>query len=126
MRLSDIRAALQDQGFRIEVDRGFAAQPTTEERPVAAPNELDHLLVASHPRGADRMQMWLFVEGRRHSTQRQARVAGGLRYTSTFESGELWIHLGGTLAGDSEGVIYEMNRFQVALRDRFERVRAKR
>jgi hypothetical protein len=117
MRLADIRAALRDRGFRIE---------PTREPPGAGADELNYFLWASHPRGPDVMQLWLFVEGKRYSTQRQTQLPGGLMFTSTFESGELKIHMGGILPGDSRGVTHEMNALQVALRDRFERLRARR
>jgi len=118
MRLADIQAALRDRGFRIE--------PSSGRLPAAGPDELSHFLVASHPRGPDIMRLWLLVEGKRSSTQRETQIPGGLTYTSTFESGELKIHVGGALPGDSEGVTHEMNELEVALRDRFERLRAKR
>jgi hypothetical protein len=117
MRLADIRAALRDRGFRIE--------PTREPSGASA-DELNYFLWASHPRGPDVMWLWLLVEGKRYSTQRQTELPGGLSFTSTFESGELKIHMGGILPGDSRGVTHEMNALQVALRDRFERLRARR
>jgi hypothetical protein len=117
MRLADIHAALRDRGFRIE---------PTREPPGASVDELNYFLWASHPRGPDDMRLWLFVEGKRYSTQRQTQLPGGLTFTSTFESGELKIHMGGVLPGDRRGVTHEMNALQVALRDRFERLRARR
>jgi hypothetical protein len=118
MRLADIRATLYDHGFRIDPD------PT--ELPSTGPEEFVHLLVASRPRGPHVMQLWLLVQGKRYLTQRQARVQGGLTYTSPFESGELRIHMGGILPGDGEAVTHEMNELQAALRDRFERLRDRR
>jgi hypothetical protein len=117
MRLADIEAALRDCGFRID---------SADVLPEAAPDDLKHLLVASHRRGPDNMELWLFVEGRRYPTQRRARIEGGLTYTSAFESGELRIHALGILPPDSEAATHEMNDLQAALRDRFERLRARR
>lgn len=117
MRLADIMAALRDCGFRIN---------STEDLPAAKPNNLNHLMVASHRRGPDNMELWLVVEGRRYPTRRSARVEGGLTYTSAFESGELRIHVLGILPPDSEVATHEMNDLQSALRDRFERLRARR
>jgi hypothetical protein len=117
MRLADIQGALRDRGFRIESSGRLSA---------AESNELSYFLVASHPKGPDVMRLWLLVEGKQSSTQRETQIPGGLTYTSTFESGELKIHMGGALPADSEGVTHEMNELQVALRDRFERLRTKR
>jgi hypothetical protein len=117
MRLADIEAALRDCGFRIE---------STEARPTAGQDNLNHLVVAKHRRGPDNMELLLFVEGRRYPTQRRSRIQGGLTYTSAFESGELHIHAVGILPPDSEVATHEMNEVQAALRDRFERLRARR
>ena len=117
MRLADIEAALRDCGFRIE---------EAEDLPAAGQENLNHLVVAKHRRGPDSMELWLFVEGRRYRTQRQSRIRGGLTYTSAFESGELRIHALGILPPDSEVATHEMNDLQAALRDRFERLRARR
>lgn len=119
MRLADIRATLYDHGFRIE-------PPPEDELPSTGTEEFIHLLVASRPRGPDLMRLWLLVEGKRYLTQRQARVQGGLTYTSPFETGELRIHMGGILPGDGEAATHEMNELQTALRDRFERLRDRR
>jgi hypothetical protein len=72
------------------------------------------------------MQMWLFIEGKRYTTERQTEVPGGQTFTSTFESGELKVYMRGELPSDSRGLTEEMNALQMALRDRFERLRAKR
>lgn len=117
MRLADIEAALRDCGFRVD---------SREDLPAAGPVTLNHLIAASHRRGPDNMVLWLLVEGTRYPTQRRAQIEGGLTYTSAFESGELRIHVGGFLPPDSEVATHEMNDLQAALRDRFERLRARR
>lgn len=117
MRLADIEAALRDCGFRID---------STKDLPAAGENNLNHLMVASHRRGPDNLELWLFVDGRRYPTQRRTRIEGGLTYTSAFEGGELRIHMLGVLPPDSEVATHEMNDLQAALRDRFERLRARR
>jgi hypothetical protein len=117
MRLADIQGALRDRGFSIEESRRLSPPDSDQMR---------HLIKASHIKGPDVMALWLLVEGKRSLTQRENQVSGGLTYTSTFESGELKIHMGGFLPADSAGVTREMNELQIALRDRFERLRAKR
>jgi hypothetical protein len=72
------------------------------------------------------MRLWVFIDGKRYTTQRQTQVPGGQMYTSTFESGELKVYIRGELPGNSRGLTHEINAFQAALRDRFERLRAKR
>jgi hypothetical protein len=116
MRLADIESALRDCGFRVDSIEDLGAED----------NLLNHLLVASHRRGPDNLELWLFVDGRRYPTQRRTRIEGGLTYTSAFEGGELGIHVLGVLPPDSEVATHEMNDLQAALRDRFERLRARR
>jgi hypothetical protein len=118
LRLADIKAALRDRGFRIE-------EPV-QELATADPDDLAAYLVASHPRGPEVMRLWLLVYGKRYPTRRRARVKGGLTYTTAFESGELRIHMGGVVPGDGEVATHEMNELHAALRDWFERLRARR
>jgi hypothetical protein len=116
MRIADIRTALADRGFRIGRDESLPC----------GPDQLRHLILAQRPDGPDIMQMWLFIEGKRYTTERQTEVPGGQTFTSTFESGELKVYMRGELPSDSRGLTEEMNALQMALRDRFERLRAKR
>lgn len=118
MRIADIRTALADRGFRIPQDLDITL--------LRSPDELKHFILAERPEGPDTMELWVFVEGKRYTTERQTQVPGGQMYTSTFESGELKVYMRGELPGNSRGLIREMNAFQTALRDRFERLRAKR
>jgi hypothetical protein len=118
LRLADIKAALHDRGFRVE-------EPI-KDLSTADPDDLAAYLLATHPRGPDVMQLWLLVYGRRHPTRRRARVKGGLTYTTAFESGELRIRMGGQVPGDGKVATHEMNELHAALRDWFERLRARR
>jgi hypothetical protein len=115
MRLADIKIALFDRGFQVD------------EFPLSRDQEqLRHLIVAERPEGHDSMKLWIFVDGKKYTTQRRTEVPGGQVYTSTFESGDIRVYLRGEMAGDSQCLIEEMNTVQLALRDRFERLRARR
>jgi hypothetical protein len=118
LRLADIKAALQDRGFRVE-------EPI-KELSTADRDDLVAYLLASHPRGPGVMRLWLLVYGKRHPTRRRARVKGGQTYTTAFESGELRIRMGGEVPGDGKVATHEMNELHAALRDWFERLRARR
>jgi len=116
VRVLDILAALGDRGFRIE-----------EKYPIASSqNKLRYGILARRSEGPDTMWLWLLINGRRYETERQTQVPGGQIYTTTFESGELQVDLRGQLPGNSRVLIQEMNALQSALRDRFERLKAKR
>jgi len=116
MRIADIKTALVDRGFRILED-----QPLPPGH-----DQLKHFILAQRPEGPEALQLWVFLEGKRYETERQTQVPGGQTYTSTFESGELKLYMRGEYPGDSRVLIQEMNALQMALRDRFERLRAKR
>lgn len=116
MRIADIKTALADQGFRITQDVSL----------LHGHDELKHFILARRPQGPDTMKLWVFIDGKRYTTQRQTQISGGQTYTSTFESGEIKIYMRGELTGDSRDLVKEMNTLQVVLRDRFERLRAKR
>jgi hypothetical protein len=115
MRISDIRTTLADRGFRLARDLQLRS----------GRNELRHLIEAQRPDGPDVMSLRLFIIGKRYQTERQRQVPGGQKFTSQLESGELKLYMGGELPGDSRSLTQEMNALQEALRDRFERVRAK-
>jgi hypothetical protein len=119
MRIADIVTALKDRGFDV-----------VQNEPVLRHGESSgayrRFLLARRSEGPDTMGLWLFVEGRRYTTERQNVVPGGHKFTSTLESGELKVFMRGTLPRDSRELTHEMNALQHALRERFERLRARR
>jgi hypothetical protein len=116
-RLADVRAALIDQRFDIGCDA--AIEQDNKKR-------LQHLFIATRRDGPDMMQLWIYAEGRRHPTQREARHPGGHRYRSKFQSGTLEIHIRGLVRADARGVTREINGLHLSLRSRFRRMKALR
>ncbi|HEY7413852.1 MAG TPA: hypothetical protein VH593_01555, partial [Ktedonobacteraceae bacterium] len=112
-RITDIVTALQDRGFEVD----YQTLPDGRE---------DRLLLARRREGPDYMFLWLLIERQRYQTERANKVPGGHTYKSMFESGELRIFIRGTLPRDSRELTHEMNMLQLALRERFDRVRARR
>ena len=115
MRIADIKTALVDRGFRISQDMALPSR-----------NELRHFILAERSEGPDTMELWVFIEGKHYQTERQTQVPGGQTFKSTFESGDIKVYVRGEMPGNSRRLIQEMNAFQTALRDRFERLKAKR
>jgi hypothetical protein len=115
MRIADIKTALADRGFRI-----------VQDKPLPTRNEMKHFILAERPEGPETMELWVFIEGKRYEAERETQVVGGQTYRSTFESGEIKVYIRGEMPGNSHRLTQEMNAFQTALRDRFERLRARR
>lgn len=111
MRISDIFSALEDRGFTVEV---------RAQRPP------EWLLYAKRPEGPDEMELWLFVMGKKFTTERENKLAGDYTFKSTFDSGDLKVFIYGSLRRDSRELTHEMNALQRALRERFDHVRASR
>jgi hypothetical protein len=112
-RITDIVTALEDRGLLVESQ-------------IQSNDGQDRILVAKRREGPDYMVMWLLIRQRRYQTEREKKVPGGHTYKSVFESGELRVFIRGTLPRDSCELTHEMNALQQALRERFERVRARR
>lgn len=110
MRIDDIKAALHDRGFEVD-------------SPVGGYRAVTHLL-AKRSEGVNKMVLWLRIEGRQFDTEREIKRPGGLTYKRTIESGELKVFIRGSFQRDSLQVIREMNALQLALRERFSRLRA--
>jgi hypothetical protein len=117
LRVADIATALGDQRF--DVKRVNLAG-------VKGKGGLRHFLFAVRTEGPDTMALWVFVHGHRHTTERQSEQSGGLIYTSTFDSGDLGIIVYGWVRRDTRDLIREINELQLALRDRFRRLKAHR
>ncbi len=112
-RITDIKTALEDRGFEVS-DQALPGDGK------------DRFLAAWRREGPDDMNIWLLIQPRYYKTERVNRVPGGHTYKSTFESGELKVFMRGALPRDSRDLTHEMNALQRALRERFDRVRARR
>ncbi|MGH4015420.1 MAG: hypothetical protein ACRDSL_16140 [Pseudonocardiaceae bacterium] len=117
LRIADIATALGDQRF--EVEQVNLAR-------VKSKRGLLHFLFAKRTEGPDTMALLVFVHGHRHATERRSQQPGGHRYTSTLDSGDLGIIVSGWVHRDTRDLIHEINELQLALRDRFRRLKAPR
>ncbi|MFC6087839.1 hypothetical protein [Saccharothrix lopnurensis] len=116
MRIADIRAVLETRGFQVE------EWPSRQD----GGGWHRRLLRASRQAGPDTMWLWLLVDGRRFETTREKQQPGGQTFTSTFESGELKVFMCGALPGTSRDLTLVMNALHLTLRERFERLKARR
>ncbi len=123
MRIDDIMTALRNQGFTV---RSFASNDATgaDSRPAADPRLW--WLSAKRTHGPDTLSLLLCVEGRRYRTRRERQVQGGMAYNTMVDSGDLELYVYGFLPGDSKAVVQEMNALRRALRERFDRLPARR
>jgi hypothetical protein len=112
-RIDDIRMALKNLGFKVN-------DPWSDQGPEK------RWLFAERPEGPDVLQLVLYVEGKQHKSRRQRAVPGGMTYRTELDSGELRIYAYGGLAGNSRPVVQEMNALREALRERFDRLPARR
>jgi hypothetical protein len=112
-RIDDVMMALKNLGFRV-----------TDRWPDRGPEK--RWLFAQRPEGPDMLRLVLYVEGKQHKSRRQRTVPGGMTYRTELDSGEMRIYAYGWLARNSRPVIQEMNALRVALRERFDRLPARR
>jgi hypothetical protein len=117
-RVDDISTALRNRGFKVEKIAGSGAQPDGEAS--------SWWLWAVRVQGPDQLSMLIYVSGKRYRTRRQRRIDGGIEYQTTIESGDLQLYVYGCLRGDSKSVVREMNALRRALRERFDRLPARR
>jgi hypothetical protein len=117
LRIADIATALGDQRFEVK---------QVKLAGVKSKGGLRHFLFAERTEGPDTMALWILVHGHRHTTERRSQQPGGRRYTSTFDSGDLGIVVHGRVRRDTQDLIHEVNELQLALRDRFRRLKAHR
>ena len=113
MRISDIKIALVNRGFRV-----------TDPWPESGTE--GRWLKAERFEGPDRMLLVLYVEGISHRATRDSRVPGGVTYQSNLDSGEMRIYVRGRLRRNSQPVIQEMNALRRALHERFDHLPARR
>jgi hypothetical protein len=112
-RIDDIMMALKNLGFRVD-------DPWPDQGPE------NRWLFAERPEGPDMLKLVLYVEGKQHKSRRQRTVPGGMTYRTDLDSGELRIYAYGELARNSRPVVQEMNALREALRERFDRLPARR
>lgn len=118
LRIADVHAVLADLRFGI---------PLSEQlNDSTAKRRLRHIIVADREDGPDLLTLHILVEGRRQTTQRDARTAGGHRHRSKFKSGDMTMFVRGQVRGDARVAVHEINALQLALRERFDRLRAPR
>ena len=116
-RVSDVRAALEDQRFEVE-----CASPSGRTRASAGWNTCS---IATRRDGPDTIQLWIYVEGRRHPTQRESRHVGAPLHEQVRERHPRH-PLPRASSGDARGVTREINNLHLALRERFRRMKALR
>jgi len=116
-RVADVEAELVDQGFSL---------PLKEALNGNGKKHIERLIIAERRDGPRTMQLWIYVDGRRHPTKRESRHPWGHRYRSKFESGTLNVHIRGLVHGDARGVTREINALHLALHERFQRMKALR
>jgi hypothetical protein len=116
-RIADVKAALVDQRFDIQLDKELKGH---------GKKQIEHLLIATRRDGPRTMQLWIYIDGRRHPTQRESRHPWGQRFRSKFESGTLNVHVRGLVHGDARGVTREINALHLGLYERFQRMKALR
>lgn len=112
-RIDDVMMVLKNLGFKVE-----------DRWPDQGPE--NRWLFAARAEGPDKLVLVLYVEGKQHKSRRQRTVPGGMTYRTELDSGELRIYAYGWLAGNSRPVIREMNALREALRERFDRLPARR
>jgi hypothetical protein len=115
LRIDDIKNALVNLGYRV-----------TDGPRYSTATESWWLLTASRAEGPERLWLDLLVEGRRYKARRRRQVPGGLTYQTNLESGDMRIYVYGTLPGDSQPVVHDVNMLRRALDERFDRLPARR
>jgi len=112
MRLHDIRAALDDQGLRIEDDGDKGREWNGEMRQ----------MIAKRTVGGEELRLYIFLRGRKFDAERKTELAGGRTFTTDVESGQIEVFLRGELKGQATPVIEEMNALHERLRRQFMRM----
>src|SRR5579862_1712920 len=112
-RIDDIKMALGNLGFKV-----------TDRWPEHGPE--NRWLFARRAEGPETLELILYVTGKQHKSRRQRRVPGGITYRTDLDSGEMRIYAYGSLSGSSHPVVQEMNALRETLRERFERLPARR
>jgi hypothetical protein len=116
-RVDDVRAALVDQRFSIRLNEPLDGN---------SKKRVERLIIAIRRDGPRTIELWIYVDGRRHPTRRESRHPWGHRYRTKFESGTLNVHVRGLVHGDARGVTREINALHLALHERFQRMKALR
>jgi hypothetical protein len=122
-RIDDIVTALRNRGFTVT---SLDGRDVTADPPRKAAASGNRWLRAERVHGPDTLSMILYVTGNRYRTQRKRQVKGGMTYHTTVNSGDLQLYAYGRLRRDSKTVVQEMNALRRALRERFDRLPARR
>lgn len=117
MRITNIREAIMDRGFRIVADKKINSD-------IAFP--FQHLLHAVRPEGQKSIHLWVYAEGKPVVTKRKSFIEGGKNFTSNYKSGTLKICFRGVSENDCELLLNEMNAIQKLLHECYECIRARR
>jgi hypothetical protein len=122
-RIDDMITALRNRGFTVAF---LPRRDVTADGSQPSANPDDWWLKAWRVHGPDTLEMLLYVTGKRYRTRRERQVHGGMAYNTTVDSGELQLYVCGFLPGDSKTIIQEINALRRALRERFDRLPARR
>ena len=114
LRLADIVMLLKDERFTIH------SNPLNNETIVPKGK---HLITASRPEGADRLTLWIVVDGTPSNTTREREIPGGEVFTTDLETGNTTIYIRGQLARDGQRVVKVINQIHNRLKERFRHVR---
>jgi hypothetical protein len=120
MRISDIVGILTDRGFRITDSPGAHGDARVVD------GDHEYALIRCHKQeGPEAMNLWVFVEGEKHRTQRSTEH-GVWKYESSVASGEMKVFVYGELPGSGDALLRQMNELHAALRERFAPLRARK
>lgn len=109
MRIADIRTILENQGLRVRhVD-------LTEK----GSNVRRYQIWGRQMKGAEPVEIWLWVEGTRALTKRQREIPGGQTFTTEVETGQTTIYMRGRYQGDSKHLTTMMNAIHQRLKRQF-------
>jgi hypothetical protein len=118
MRVNDIKIVLKSLGF----------SPVTDVwEDLATADAPQWFLRAERKRGPDQMDLWIYVDGSRHTVeQQQIEGDSNVKTTKTGISGQIRLHMLGRLPRDHQEMTREMNALERALRDRYQYHRVSR
>jgi hypothetical protein len=118
-RARDVVAALVDLQFDVPTQEFFKDKILKTATGIAA-------IVATRGDPEDAINLFVYVTGRRHRTERQSQHPGGRRFTSKLDTGDLTLVVYGVAPRDARELIHDVNALQLGLRERFRRMKAQR
>ncbi len=112
-RINDVVTALRDCGYSLDFGpRDLGAKP----------GAIRQALRASRREGPTKVELVLLIEGEEHETVRTRGVgdaAGGDRFRSTLQTGEMRLFVRGYHPRDSDVVVRDINRLDEEIRQRY-------